>query len=422
MSMPLAQQVFIAVVILGAIFHIFSRRSVDFLSASFFGLALYFLPGFVGFVLDPYLPDTPPLVPLISETYWIFCAALVGNIVFSIIYRPDSGMVAKPIETSATFDLVLSAATIVSLALAFAEAGSALLDPDKNNVLASQGRFWILFSALSQICAFVGVASRRTIPLICGLGTVAFAVFVGFRSYLAVTGIAILIYYVTVLGTKRIFSLKFVLPAIFLIFFVFIYKQVYIDIKYGEYARAFARLSEAETYIGSIENSEPFATQAILNTVLMYDYRVPFESLASVLLALVPFLSIFFDLDPRLIGFNFQEILFPGLEYGLASNIYANFYGLFGMFGIFMWIVLHNVILMWFSKAIHRWRGYKRIPLFLCGSLMCFYVIRSDLVYNISSFNRIIYTFVGIYIAYRLVAIVTDGGRRARVPVRGPQA
>ena len=155
---------------------------------------------------------------------------------------------------------------------------------------------------------------------------------------------------------------------------------------------------------------------------MMYDYRVPFESLASVLLALVPFLSVFFDLDPRLVGFNFQEILFPGLEYGLASNIYANFYGLFGVFGIFLWIVLHNMILMWFSKAIHRWKGYKRIPLFLCGSLMCFYVIRSDLVYNISSLNRIIYTFIGIFILYKLVAIVTEGGERARVPVRGPQA
>ncbi|WP_234180068.1 hypothetical protein [Sphingopyxis sp. NFH-91] len=422
MSMPLAQQVFIAVVIFGAIFHIFSRRAVDFLSASFFGLTLYFLPGFIGFVLDPYLPDTPPLVPLIPETYWVFCAALVGNIVFSIIYRPNSHIVAKPIETSATFDLVLSFATIVSLALAFAESGSALLDPDKNNVLASQGRFWILFSALSQICAFVGVASRRTIPLICGLGTVAFAVFVGFRSYLAVTGVAMILYYVSIIGTKRIFSLKTVVPAIILIFFVFIYKQVYIDIKYGEYARALTRLSDPEVYVGSIKNSEPFATQAILNTVLMYDYRVPFESLISVLLSLVPFLSIFFDLDPRLVGFNFQEILFPGLEYGLASNIYANFYGLFGMFGIFLWIILHNAILMWFSKAIYRWSGYKRIPLFLCGSLMCFYVIRSDLVYNISSFNRIIYTFLGIFIAYRQVAIVTDDAPRARIRVRGPQS
>ena len=422
MSMPLAQQVFIVVVIFGAIFHLFYRRSVDFLTASFFGLVLYFLPGFIGFVLDPYLPEMPPLVPLIPETYWVFCAALFGNIIFSIIYRPDSNIVAKPIETSPTFDLLLSAATIVALGLAFAESGSALLDPDKNNVLSSQGRFWILFGALSQICAFVGVASRRTIPLICGLGTVAFAVFVGFRSYLAVTGVAMILYYVTVVGSKRIFSLKLVAPAMILIFFVFVYKQVYIDIKYGEYARALTRLSDPEVYSGSIENSEPFATQAILNTVLMYDYSVPFESLASVLLSLVPFLSILFDLDPRLVGFNFQEILFPGLEYGLASNIYANFYGLFGMFGIFLWIVLHNVILMWFSKAIHRWRGYKRIPLFLCGSLMCFYVIRSDLVYNISSFNRIIYTFVGIFILYKLIAIVTNGGRRQQVSVRRPQA
>lgn len=422
MSMPIAQQVFIIVAIFGAIFHIFSRRSVDFLSASFFGLVMYFLPGLFGVVLDPYLPEIQPLIPLVPETYWVFCAALVGNIIFSTMYRPSPNIVAMPIETSATFDVVLSIATIFSLALAFAESGPALLDPDKNNVLASQGRFWILFSALSQICAFVGVASRRTIPLLCGLGTMFFAVFVGFRSYLAITGVAIMIYYVAVIGTRRIFSLRIVLPAIFFILFIFLYKQVYIDIKYGEYARAFARLSDRDVYFGAIEKSEPFATQAILNTVMMYDYRVPFESLASVLLALVPFLSVFFDLDPRLVGFNFQEILFPGLEYGLASNIYANFYGLFGVFGIFLWIVLHNMILMWFSKAIHRWKGYKRIPLFLCGSLMCFYVIRSDLVYNISSLNRIMYTFVGIFILYKLMAIVTEGGQRARVRVRGPQA
>lgn len=408
------------VVIFGAIFHIFSRRSVDFMSASFFGLVLYCLPGFVGSVLDPYNADLPPFVPLMPETYWVFCAALVGNIIFSIIYRPDPGSIAKPIETSATFDLILSVATVISLALAFAESGSAaLFDPDKNNTLAAQGRFWILFSSLSQICAFVGIASRRTIPLICGLGTMGFAVFVGFRSYLAITGVAILIYYVAVVGTKRLFSLKFVVPVILLLVFVFIYKQVYIDFKYGEYARALARLSEADLYIEAVERSEPFVTQAILNTVLMYDYRVPFESLASVVLALVPFLSVFFDLDPRLMGFNFQEILFPGLEYGLASNIYANFYGLFGIFGIFLWIVIHNIILMWCSKAIHRWKGYKRIPLFLCGALMSFYVVRSDLVYNISSLNRIIYTFIGVFIVYKLISIVTEVRPGPRVPVRG---
>lgn len=394
---------FVFLAALGAFFHIFLRRRVDFLTASFFGILLYFMPAFTGYVLDPYNPHLGPYVPLVAETYWVFVLALLGNILFSILYRPSSDT-TEPIVTDPWFDAVLSIATVVAFFFALGEAGTALLDPDKNNVLLSQGRFWILFSALSQICAFVGAVSRRILPMICGFGAIAFSMFVGDRSALAITGVSIILYYISVLGIRRIFSLRMIFVASFFIIIVFTYKQIYVDIKYGNFDVAMRKIFDPSTYMVAFGGSEPFITQSILNTVLVYDYRIPMESLFSALVAVVPFLSEVVYIPSSLIGFNFQDIIFPGLEYGLASNIYANFYAVMGYYGIVFWIIVHNILMVWASRASMTWSGYKRIPLMLCGSLFSFYVIRSDIVYNITSLNRFIYSFIAIYILYYILS------------------
>ena len=387
------------------------RRSFDFVSASFFGMGIYFLPGFFGVVMNPYLVGELPIEPIAIQTYLVWILALCGMIAAGLWYNPSGRGAYRPPKTDLSFDLVLIGLLIVSLLGALYVGGDDLLSAEKDDVLAAQGRVFILYSTLSQIAFTSFVLQRKIIGMIVSGLSIAFLVFIGYRVELAVASIAILISIAMYGGVRALVKPRVSLPAFAFVILAFTYKSIGMGIRGGRYDVVQNTLYGGSFVSDAVMKSEPFTTQTILNEVLLRSFSVSSYNIFQSFVAFIPFSNVIFKFNENTLGFSFQDALFPNLDYGLASNIYANFYSAFGWVGVTVFVALHSFGVIQISKSLasEKLNSYAKIVLLLIGSFLAFYIHRNDLAYSITMINRYIYTALMAWLISRIVAAVLAG-------------
>lgn len=402
--------VFYVVFLFGA-WTFWRRRQFDFVSASFFGMGVYFLPGFFGVVMNPYLVGELPIEPIAVQTYLVWILALCGMIAAGLWYKPAGPIAYRPPRTDLSFDLVLIGLLIASLLGALYVGGDDLLSAEKDDVLAAQGRIFILYSTLSQIAFTSFVLQRKIIGMVISGLSIAFLVFIGYRVELAVASIAILISIAMHGGIRALVRPRVSLPALAFVIVAFTYKSIGMGIRGGRYDVVQNTLYGGSFFSDAVMKSEPFTTQTILNEVLLRNFAVSSYNIFQSFVAFIPFSNVIFQFNENTLGFSFQDALFPNLDYGLASNIYANFYSAFGWGGVIVFIILHSFGVIQISKTLasERASSYAKIVLLLIGSFLAFYIHRNDLAYSITMINRYIYTALMAWLISRVVAAVLAG-------------
>lgn len=402
------QFIFIITAVYGGFFFLVQRRPFDFVSMGFIGALVYFMPAFSGYVTNPYYPWLLPSIPIVESTYIVWIAALLGTILAGHIYRP--GPQARPLEvnTDHVTDWSIIFVIVGSFSLALLTGGSAVWSSDKHEVLENINRFFLLFGAASQLGFVAFVLQRKLVKaLIPGAG-IAFLLFVGFRTDLALAMIAIGTY---LAGRRGLFSLvraRYIIPVSSVILLLFTYKPLLYAWRAGRVDLAAQYLSEDELLAGAILRSEPFITQSILNEILSRDFSMDPTAIIYSILAVVPFLVPATGVEVSQITFNFQDQIFPNLSYGAGSNIYAHFFATLGYGGITLFILVHNLSLIAVSQAVRKQRSpYKMVLLLSVGAFLAFYIHRNDVVNSLSIINRSLLTG---FVFFILATILRGGG------------
>lgn len=408
---------FLAIAIGGSWFFAFHRPVFDFVSAGFFGCVVYFMPGFHGLLFNPYFPDDFPIEPVSTATYGVWIAAMLGAIFTGVMYNPaplapvERRLAFRPFTTP-TADIVIIALLLLSFLVALVTGGQDLFSPDKNDVLSVQDRSIILFATLSQVTLVLFLVQKRYLLAIPSGLAIAFLVFVGFRTELAIAALCILIWIAYRDGIRSFFRLRNLAPLVAVVMFLFAYKFVYVNVKMGRWDLVFQTIRDSQFFATIFLKSEPFITQSILNEVIARDFSIRLDSFAVSFASAIPLSNVITSISIDQIAFNFQEQLFPNLKYGVASNIYANFYAALGYWGIAIYVVLQNAALVAISRFMRRPSGFAKLALALIGAFLAFYIHRNDVANSITLINRSLYCCLALWLVTRAVALFEPEGER----------
>ncbi len=385
------QILFCSIAFFGACYFLICKRKFDYFAVAYFSACVYFMPGFFGFTAYhingywanyPLNPDVYLIMSLVLISIFLF--ALIGSRVKNIFlfefYVPSVHVIIKVI-------LLMSFAGLIALVLT---AGDAIHATDKNIVAENLGRWHILFYTTAAIGLPLAFSMNQLGMMIPFVFLLFFDLYLGFRSAMAVGFLSIAILYLVSKPRSRLIFEHFV-PLIFIAIiavFFFLYKTVAFSVKLGSWDVVVEALRDSETYEYMITRSEPFATQQILNSVISENFKVGLDNIFSVFGQLLLFGP---ELGLSLPSFNdlFQPTLFPSVDYGLASNVWAQMWSAGGWYLLFLFLLVFNVVLVignatLESKSIAIKAGC--VPMFLYWA---FYIHRNDIGYIVNIEKRI---------------------------------
>jgi hypothetical protein len=384
---------FIAIFFVGAAYFALKRRRFDFISVAYFSAGVYFLPAFFGFVQYPTSYQVLEPVPLANATYVVMAAVLTSILVGGVTYD------ALPHRRS--YHLALSgsdAAVYWACAVALfgffatvATTGSALLSPEKNEMLARFNRWAILWEVGASLTAVLAFSRRKWGAFGIALVLLLADVYIGVRVSFALSFIACFVMWSEAKGRTR-FAITYARVAMTGLAgaaFFFIYKFLYIPIKTGQWELIISRLGDRAFYLGSITESEPFITQTILNQVLIENFHVGVSHFRAVVYQFMLFAP---AVGVKAVSFNdlFQRALFPhAIDWGMANNIWAEMYSSGGVTLLALFIVVNVGVLGLFSKALRIENPEVRAVVALLGSYWAFYLHRNDLFTEVNLLKRV---------------------------------
>jgi len=352
----------------------------------------------------------------ITTLYHASTALAIVAVLMSIVLAI---VASQPIrqDFSVPSDNRLEARILLVLLVVFAAetlASGKLFAISKSEVLEATTRFQFVFYNLSIIAVVFSVLigwQRHTVLLGAGVLGLLLTMYIGHRSSVAVTilSIAYVLYRNRSLLTIK---LRYILAGLLALFFLAIYKSVYVAIKAGNYDLVFRRLQFENLADSAMVGLEQFVTFAHLDFIVAYDFRLACSNLWLVPLSVVPFLDSL--VGPTECGYNeqVQPVFFPGYRGGVAANIWAEFFANFGYLGFPMLVLVIWFITALIEKAIRSTRS-PILKSSLIGSIMHFTFLfqRKELLGGAISAKRAI--IVGLLVF--LLAWLFRGALRRRV-------
>lgn len=399
------QLIFLIAVLIGSAYFLLICRKFDYFTVAFFSACIYFLPGFFGYTTyhsagiwtETIINDEAYLI-MTSVLVSIFLMAGLGaSIKNPIVFRfsiPNAHVIVNIL-------CVFSAFGMVALILS---AGSAIHSSDKDYVMENLGRWHILFYSSAVIGLPLSFVLKRFGLLTIFVSLLFFDLYLGFRSALAIGVLSIVTMHLAAKSRSRLLIKEGISLCVifFLALFLFLYKVVAFSIKSGDLELLFVTLSNMQTYELMITRSEPFIIQQILNDVVGLNFQTSLESIAAIFSQFILFAP---ELGISSSSFNdlFQPILYPSVEYGMASNIWAQMWSAGGWILLLIFLLVFNIILVIGNASLRSPSVVVRAgftPMFLYWA---FYIHRNDISYAINIEKRLLVIFFAcLVIAYLL--------------------
>lgn len=402
--------VFLAVFLFGAVYFLFVRRIFDYFLLAYFCAGLYFLPGFFG-VTRYRNHDGWVEASIGAEVYSIYFIVLLSLCMFSFFYdclwsfKYHKGVYNKPFLKLVM--VLVAALAVGSVALMLISAGGALWSPEKAAVMESIGRWHILFYSASMIGLSVSVYLKDKIFFAVFFFLLIFNMYIGFRSPLAVAVLSGIMVWASRQPKIDMIRVMKLAPIVFLFgFSMFFYKTIAHAVKSGSWGLVASRSLDVDTYYHMVIDSEPFITQAILNEVISTGYKTPPDHLYSAAYQLLLFAP---SLGAKMVSFNdyFQIALFGELDYGMASNIWAQMWSVGSWGFIILMVILFNLVIVVANRSAALYGGSLAAILAPAFCYWVFYVHRNDLAYMINLEKRIfLVALIAILMAWLLRADV----------------
>lgn len=382
--------IFYILCIVGFMYFFIRKRIFDFFSIAFISAIVYFMPGFYGYT---FLPGWLK-IELLQETYIVMCLVISSIIVSALIF--DNFSMHKKIHVKFDFEksnyiyLSIFIVTIISFIMMILTMGSSLFSADKKEMMVNINSWSKIWENAVCIGAVISFSEKKVKSFIFYFVMLAFIIFIGDRTIPAISLISIMAMIFNSQGKQRILFSRFKLVFISFVFavFFFVYKYLYINIKLMMWTQVVEKITDPNFYIETIKFSEPFAIQTILNEVFRQDFYVGFDHFAGLFNQLIPFAN---KLGASSTTFNslFQKQLFPGVAYGMGSNIWAEMWSAGGWGLLLIFILMFNLVLYLGNKLFNGSFGSLRNLLVITLSFWSFYIHRSSLEYIINLNKRI---------------------------------
>lgn len=402
-------------VAVAAAYYLAARRRLDLFTAAFASAIVYFLPGLWGYVLIPSREGTRLPAALVPDVYAVFILVIAGITVAAVLFdrlaiEPPKVRLPKAGVAGTTLALLACVGFLATLL----SSGPDLFSHQKEVVLASLDRWHVLWAFSATLGTAVGFAARRWGAFAICSALLLFDLYVGFRSSLAVATIAVFVLWLGSRGRRRLIStaLAPMAMAVMAASTFFVYKFLYRSVKQGDWGLVVDRLSDPGFFLRTIERSEPFTTQAILQQVFVHDFHASLADLKQVLYQLIVF-------APEL-GANMSDArpgfraLFPDAIGGIGSNIWAEMWARGGWSLLLAFLVLFVSVLAGGSYLLRCRDSLIRGGVAVAGSFWAFYLHRNSLAYQLNLEKRIVLLWLfAVFVAMACAGLArrgTDGG------------
>ncbi len=413
---------YLLIAVIGSAYFMLARRNFDLFALAYASALFYFMPGFFGYVLYPNTEQDFIHAPVNNATYTVM-ALILACILFTAWMQHMSPRLKPPsivLESAGLAPHLVLVMALIGAAGTVATAGTALLSPDKIHLLrVIDGNHWyVLASSASALACVMAWEMRRHIVFFMALLLLLIDIFLGFRVNAVLALIAIITLQLNRLGVVRLLAAgpRAMAVAIGLAVLFVLHKGLYELIKQGHWAEVTSKLMSTDFYLDSIDNVEPFVTQAILNRVLESAYRVPLDSLNSAWFALIPY-----NLPGGVgapLSFNdlFQPVLFHGVNWmQMANNVWAQAWAAGGLLLLLLFVFVFLIVLMLGNYLIRAQSSAIRAGSALFFSTWAFYFHRNDLLYQFLMQKRILMLWLlAIAGSYLLMRVWRSASRSAR--------
>ena len=173
---------------------------------------------------------------------------------------------------------------------------------------------------------------------------------------------------------------------------LFIIKHLLYAIKIGDYDRVLSSISDSGFLLSSFIKSESFIIQAILNEVVINQFKTGFDHINYVVFQFIIFSN---NLGVDVPSFNgyFQPALFPDVGYGIANNIWAQMWSAGGWGGVIVFLIFFLFVVSLFNKILYGRSVLIQSALAPMACYWCFYIHRNDLGYAVNLEKRILILF-----------------------------
>ena len=175
---------------------------------------------------------------------------------------------------------------------------------------------------------------------------------------------------------------------------VILYKAVYVLVKMGDFASVASRLLSKDIIEVAVFQSEPFVTQAILNDTLRYGVSVPRSQIPIQVVQTFALFAPKLGLATQGFGETAARVFYPGVEWGVASNIWAQMIAAGGMLGLVVFVAVFNGTLWMLASMIQRGNEFVARSAALTASWWAFYIHRNDIGYILNLEKRLLLCLV----------------------------
>ena len=370
----------------GLAYFLFMPRVFDWFSVAYVSACAYMLPVFVGYSRGAGGESLMHFEASLACLF-VFVGILCGAVVLDTNYRRRDHEYV-PSRWAEDLGLALTVLQCAGMINTFFISGDALWSTHKQEMFGSMTLWW-LFWKTGIVAAFTFTYSNRMHRLT-AINTISllFLWYLGTRSPLTLSMFSVIVISISRRGPKPIIgNWKLGAASFCFAFIVLIYKQVYIFVKAGQWDNVAETLSSESVVSETLLTSEAMSQTHLLNVVISEEYRLPFglhfwDNMVQSIYA-----GGAKSVDPSF-GQNIANDLFPNLNYGLASNIWAEMFSTGGWPLFLAFLVIYVGVLGWTSSKV---RSRAELPVNLICAWMpywAFYIHRSDTYRLLSHFKQ----------------------------------
>lgn len=416
--------VFVALVIAGLAFFLFTRRRFDLYSTAYLSAVAYFLPGLFGYVLLPRtsLHESLRAVPILAEVYWIIAAVLAAPVIGAIVFDWSNlgrHRVSWRFRRSSWVGFAALGFSLLGLGVTCATLGDVLFGTEKSELLPLLDRWHHLQVSATLIGTVIAWIQRRKALGAAFALLLLFDLFLGFRYPLAIATIAVFSLWLSRQGRRRLVLEHWRAGVLGLAaaWFFFVVKRLIAPIRAGDWRAAFSKAVDPTLYWQSIAESEPFKIMAILNATVCRNIQIGLDHLSYLKASFLIFSP---EMGVKVQTFNEYVVhkqLFPDAVAGVGSNLWAEIWSTGGWSLILTTLALWIACLAGLSVLLRSRDCTLSAVAAILGSYWTFYLHRNDLLFQIILSRRVPAVAAGcVIVAMAAWAIARRSSRSANSP------
>ncbi|MEG1256981.1 O-antigen polymerase [Clostridium sp.] len=374
-------------------------RKIDFLSFAAFSFIIYTMPCLAGKVWIRGYNQYYYYSAISNQLYSIICMQLVLTLLYLMFYDfRKRYLLAKKKLVNESNDsqeinnkynndkkekwictcfkillIIVYASTIKNIYTI----GISNLSLHKSKIIAEMSSFYTT-SVIAAIVIFIyAYKNKKKYLKLFSLPIVLLNLFIGSRALITTLFVSLFVINSNRLQEKSKGKIKYLIIGIVALFFILLYKQIYILVKLGDWHAVFDTLINYDTYIKAVTPVDSTINISIYNYIIDYKYFLEGNDVLGRLVSFIPFVNNYIDVSHSL---RFSQILKNEIfhsSYGLASCIWAEVYAMFGIIGIFIFQLLWLRLLEWGNKHIY---SLKTSVYFILPTIayLSFYIHRLD--------------------------------------------